>query len=443
MKPQILIGAVTSGSGKTIFAMGLLRLLKKRGMEVQGYKIGPDFVDSLLLSLACGNDTVNLDAWMSSQGHVQYLYNKYGEQADVCIAEGTAGLFDGYRRMQGSSIEAAGLLNLPVVLLVNARLAGYSVAPLIYGFKNFYSGSKIVGVVFNQVASVAHYTFLREACADVGVDCLGYLPIMDNCKLPAKHSAISSVIKNGLDDMVEKIAEQIEKTVEVNRLLNRCNRTFPCQYILPYSSDMEQECFIPGMGRMRIAVARDSAFNFVYRENMARLAGLGKVVYFSPLYGSALPEADLVYLPGGYPELFARQLHRRNKMMEDLKTYVEKGGKVLAEGGGMVYLGRTLKSREMGTAYPMCNVLPIDFILPSFSKLNAGYRMLDSSDQNLKGYEFRYTSVCKDDCTNLLFDPVKNMKGTECLMSLYRYKNVVASHTHWYWGDKNILGLWK
>jgi cobyrinic acid a,c-diamide synthase len=443
MKPQILIGAVTSGSGKTIFAMGLLRLLKKRGMEVQGYKIGPDFVDSLLLSLACGNDTVNLDAWMSSQGHVQYLYNKYGEQADVCIAEGTAGLFDGYRRMQGSSIEAAGLLNLPVVLLVNARLAGYSVAPLIYGFKNFYSGAKIVGVVFNQVASVAHYTFLREACADVGVDCLGYLPIMDNCKLPAKHSAISSVIKNGLDDMVEKIAEQIEKTVEVNRLLNRCNRTFPCQYILPYSSDMEQECFIPGMGRMRIAVARDSAFNFVYRENMARLVGLGKVVYFSPLYGSALPEADLVYLPGGYPELFARQLHRRNKMMEDLKTYVEKGGKVLAEGGGMVYLGRTLKSREMGTAYPMCNVLPIDFILPSFSKLNAGYRMLDSSDQNLKGYEFRYTSVCKDDCTNLLFDPVKNMKGTECLMSLYRYKNVVASHTHWYWGDKNILGLWK
>ena len=109
----------------------------------------------------------------------------------------------------------------------------------------------------------------------------------------------------------------------------------------------------------------------------------------------------------------------------------------------MVYLGRTLKSRETGTAYPMCNVLPIDFMMPSSSKLNAGYRMMNSLELNWKGYEFRYTSMCQDDCVNLLADSITNMKGTECLMSLYRYKNVVASHTHWYWGDKNILNLWK
>ncbi len=124
MKPQILISAATAGSGKTLFAMGLLRALKNRGLKVQPYKCGPDFIDSQYLSIAADNESVNLDAWMSSNTHVQYLYNKYGEHADICITEGAGGLFDGYRRMQGSTAETAGLLNLPVVLMVNARIAG-------------------------------------------------------------------------------------------------------------------------------------------------------------------------------------------------------------------------------------------------------------------------------------------------------------------------------
>lgn len=441
MKPQIMIGSVAAGSGKTLFAMGLLRALTKRGFEVQPFKSGPDFIDSQLLSIASGNEAVNLDVWMSSQGHVQYLYNKYGEQADMCIVEGVSGLFDGYRRMQGSSAEMAGLLNLPVVLLINARAAGYSVAPLIYGFKHFYAGVKMAGVVFNQVSSVAHYSHLREACADVGVDCLGYLPVMEECKLPSKHSAISAAIRNVLDMMAEQIAGQLEKTVEINRLVSRCNRNFPCQYILPYSSDMEPEPFMSSVSRMKIAVARDSAFNFTYRENIVRLSGFGKITYFSPLYGYELPEADLIYLPGGYPELFARPLHRRRKMMEALKEYAENGGKIWAEDGGMVFLGRTLKSRENGTAYPMSNVLPLDFVMASGARPNAGYRMLNAPELNLKGYEFRYSAICQDDWAETPSPFITNMKGNEC-WPLYRYKNVIASYTHWYWGDKNILKLW-
>ena len=130
MKPQLLISAITAGNGKTLFSMGLLRALKKRGLKVQPYKCGPDFIDSQLLTIAADRESVNLDTWMASHTHVQHLYNKYGEQADVCITEGVGGLFDGYRRMQGSSAEMAGLLNLPVILLVNARNAGYSVAPI-------------------------------------------------------------------------------------------------------------------------------------------------------------------------------------------------------------------------------------------------------------------------------------------------------------------------
>ena len=158
---------------------------------------------------------------MSSHSHVQFLYNKYGEQADVCVTEGVGGLFDGYRRMQGSSAEMAQLLNLPIVLLVNARGVGYSVAPLIYGFKHFYVGVQIIGIVFNQVSSPAHYTYLKEACMDAGVDCLGYLPYMDSYKLPAKHTGFSSQYKQSLDELAEQLAQQIEKTVDVNRMLNR------------------------------------------------------------------------------------------------------------------------------------------------------------------------------------------------------------------------------
>lgn len=443
MKPQMLISAATAGSGKTLFAMGLLRALKKRGLKVQPYKCGPDFIDAQQLSISADTESVNLDAWMASQTHVQHLYNIYGEQADVCITEGVGGLFDGYRRMQGSSAEMAGLLNLPIILLINARVAGYSVAPLIYGFKNFYAGIKIIGVIFNQVSSPAHYAHLREACSDANVDCLGYLPIMEGIKLPSKHSVISLTNRRSLDEQANLVASQIEKSVDIYRLLNRCNRSFPCPYSLPYSSDTELDSFTLPMKKMKIAIARDSAFNFTYRENISRLSQIGEITYFSPLYSNELPKSDLIYLPGGYPELFARQLHRRKKMLESIKEYAEKGGKILAECGGMVFLGRTLKSKENGTAYPMSNILPIDFIMPTTIHLHSGYRKILYHDTEFKGYEFRYSMPLQENSLDgLHITPITNLKGNENMMSLYRYKNVIASYTHWYWGDQDILKLW-
>ena len=444
MKPQIFISAATSGSGKTLFAMGLIRSLMKRGLKIQPYKCGPDFLDSQYLSIAADRDTVNLDAWMATHSHVQHIYNKYGEQADICVSEGVGALFDGYRRMQGSSAEMSGILSLPVVLLINARITGYSVAPLIYGFKNFYSGIRIVGVIFNQVSSQAHYNHLREACTDAGVDCLGYIPYIDSLKLPSKHSAISLATRRTLSEQADLMAEILEQHVDINRLLSRCNRNFPCPYTLPYCSDIESETDVLPMRKIKIAIARDPAFSFTYRENISRLAKRGNITYFSPLYGYELPEADLIYLPGGYPELFARQLHRRRKMMEALKEYAENGGKILAEGGGMVFLGRTLKSKENGTAYPMSNILPIDFVMPITPHLSSGYRKTTIQEQEWKGYEFHYSSILQDDTpSQWISHSISNQKGNETIMPLYRYKNVVASYTHWYWGDKDIFKIWQ
>jgi len=443
MKTQIFVSSVTANSGKTLFAMGISRALRKLGMKVQTFKCGPDFIDSQLLSVFSDYETVNLDLWMATPTRLQHLYNRYGDQADVCITEGVGGLFDGYKRMQGSSAEITSYLNLPVVLMINARVAGYSVAPIIYGFKNFYAGIQIAGVVFNQVSSVNHYMHLREACSDVNVDCFGYIPVLDNFKMPSKHSVISLAAKRLLEGQFEDIADLLLKTINVERLISKCNRTFPCQYTLPYYSDMDLDSFVSRGSRMKIAIARDSAFNFTYRENIDRLKDLGNVVFFSPLFSNGLPEADLIYLPGGYVELFARQLYRRRNMMDSLKDYAEAGGKILAEGGGVLLLGRTLQSRENGTAYPMSNILPIDFTVPTMLKPNLGYRKLSFPDKELKGYEFRYSAVQKDDVDNVGLNFITNIKGTEKKFPLYRYKNVIASYVHWYWGDNNILSLWK
>ena len=440
MKPQFLISAIGPGSGKTIFAMGLISVLRRRGMKLQPYKCGPEITDAQLLTLSADNETINLDAWLTTSTHIQHTYNKYGEKADACIIDGNGALFDGYKRMQGSSAEIAQLLNVPVVLLINARIAGYSIASIIYGFKHFHPQVKIVGAIFNQITSSAHYTYLKEACLDAGVDCLGYLPFNAEYKLPSKHSSITLTTKRTLDTQINLVADDIEKYVNINRLLMSCNRNFPCQYSLPYSSDIETEIAIPTSKRIKIAIARDPAFNFIYKENIARLSLHGTISYFSPVYGSELPEADLIYLPGGYPELFARQLHRRRKIMEALKEYAEKGGKIFAECGGMVFLGRSLTAKEGGTAYQMCDILPLDFT--TNSKLNSGYRKLTYNGMELKGYEFHYSTAATTD-NSLIPTQATNLKGINVDLPLYRYKNVIASYGHWYWGDKDLLDLWK
>ena len=387
MKPQLLIGAATSGSGKTTFTMGLLRALHKRGLRVQPFKCGPDYIDTQFHTLAADHESVNLDTWMASNTHVQHLYNKYGDGADVCVTEGVMGLFDGYQRMQGSSAEIARLLNIPVVLIVSARSTAYSVAPLIYGFKHFNPAVKIAGIVFNQVSSPSHFAYLREACVDAGVECLGYLPMTEGLKIPSRHLGLTLTAKRSMNTLIEQAAELVEKYVDLDKLLSICHRNFPCRYTLPYSSETGVESFTPSAKKMKIAIARDPAFNFIYRENIDRLSALGSITYFSPVYGSDLPDADLVYLPGGYPELFARQLHRRKKLMEALRTYAEEGGKILAECGGMMFLTRSLTARQGGTAYAMTGILPLDCTMVG-ARLHLGYRRIEYKGMELRGHEF-------------------------------------------------------
>ena len=217
---SFLIGAATSNSGKTTFTMGLLRALKDRGLNVQPFKCGPDYIDTMFHRIASGNESVNIDTFMASSEHVKSVFKEYAKGANMAVVEGVMGLFDGYDAWHGSSAEIAVLLNLPVILIVNAKSTAYSVAPLIYGFKNFNKSVCIAGVVFNNVASEKHFAFLSSACKDAGVECLGYLPRNPELAVPGRHLGLTISEEENMNRIINIAAREIEKHIDIDRILS-------------------------------------------------------------------------------------------------------------------------------------------------------------------------------------------------------------------------------
>lgn len=434
MKPQLLIGATNSGCGKTTFTAGLLRAIKKRGLNVQPFKCGPDYIDPHYHKLAAGCESVNLDSWLSSPAHVQYLYDRYAAAAEVCVTEGVMGLFDGYAKMRGSSAEIARLLDIPVVLIVNARSVAYSVAPVIYGFKHFNPDIRIAGVVFNRTASATHASYLKEACADVGVECFGCLPKINDLEIPSRHLGLTTDASFQFEQLIEKTAEALATNVDIDRLLEACR-----QAVLP-GVTITPPARLPDRG-WSIAVARDEAFTFTYKENIARLEQMGEVTYFSPIKDPTLPPADLVYLPGGYPEFYLNELSANRSMLEDIRSYVENGGKLLAECGGMMYLCRSVTGMD-GVSYPLAGVLPQEATM-SGMRLRLGYRRFALNGTEWKGHEFHYSSIVGGDATPLSVAQQYNVRDERVDTPVYRYKNVIAGYTHLYWGENDVMNLWE
>ncbi len=216
MKSKFLIAAPTSGSGKTTIARGLMALFVSKGWRVQPFKCGPDYIDTKFHEAVCHRPSVNLDTFMASQGHVRALFDKYGADADVCVVEGMMGLFDGYDRDKGSSAEIARTLGIPVVLVVDAKSAAYSMAPMLQGFVNFRDDVRICGVIFNKVGSERHFAILQQVCDDLHIECFGYVP---------KRSALGQEERYlGLDFSKRaetgELVDLLEKHVRWEKLLN-------------------------------------------------------------------------------------------------------------------------------------------------------------------------------------------------------------------------------
>ena len=438
LQSHFLIGAATSGSGKTTLTLGLLRALDRRGQCVQSFKCGPDYIDTWYHQQTTGKPSINLDGFMMSDDHIRDLYTRYASRSEIAVTEGVMGLFDGYAGMRGSSAEVAELLQIPVLLVVNARSTAYSVAPLLYGFKHFHPQLNIVGAVFNFVSSENHYAFLKQACVDVGIEPLGYLSKADDISILSRHLGLSMDVDADFIRFADRIADLVEQSVDINRLLELTSTVLP---VVPQEESNPK-------ARMRIAIAHDEAFNFFYAENIALLERIGDVTFFSPLHDALLPESDFVYLPGGYPELYAKKLAENISMRISVREYVERGGHVLAECGGMMYLCRSLMDKE-GITYPMVGVLPQEATMENM-KLHLGYRLLCVDNYQLRGHEFHYSSVKNADASLNTCAESWNARGTKVDVPLYRYRNLLAGYTHLYWADPAsnawfldfLLGKW-
>lgn len=426
-KSQFLIGATSSGCGKTTLTIGLLRAIRKRGLQVQPFKCGPDYLDPKHHAIAAGRNAINLDSFLASAGHIKSLYSYYGQQADVCVTEGVMGLFDGYKDMQGSSAEIAGILDQPVILIINARSSAYSVAPILYGFKHFQPHIRIVGAIFNFVSSPTHYDYLRQACQDTGVEALGYLRKCQSIEIPSRHLGLSIDTEFCLDEFAEQVATEVEKTIDIQRLLEVTSQPFP------QPAEESTEAISPASG-LRISIAQDEAFNFIYAENIRSLKKLGQVTFFSPLQDTQLPPSDFVYLPGGYPEFYLQRLSANQEMRQSLLAYCQSGGHLLAECGGMMYLGEFIADAE-GKKYPMCQYLPQAATMENM-KLKLGYRKVICNGQEWRGHEFHYSRIVAGSVPSLPRTQVYNAQGTKVDTPIYSLNRTIASYIHFYWGEK-------
>lgn len=443
-----MISAASSGCGKTTFTMGLLRALRNRGLKVQPYKCGPDYIDTKWHTLAAGRESVNLDTWMGGKEHVRHIFNKYSHEAEVCVAEGAMGMFDGYDKAAGSCAEVACLTASKTVLVINARATAYSVSPMIYGFKHFgqQHGTEIAGVVFNQVASENHFAYLKEACKDAGVECFGYLKKEKDISLPSRHLGLTIDERFRIDAFIEKVAGLVEATVDIDRIVASTAVSPECSDAeddtSPIRRDMLRFPFFPELRPVRTAIAQDEAFNFTYRANIDYLKAMSKeVVFFSPCKDQHLPPGtDFLYLPGGYPEFFLEELESNKSMRQSVHEYIERGGYAYAECGGMLYLCQHIVGLD-NCCHEMTGTLRVSGTFEGM-KLHLGYRELkmqshapDGIPNIMRGHEFHYSDINTSDNPELYEGIQYSAKGEATRTRLFRHKNLIAGYTHFYWAN--------
>jgi cobyrinic acid a,c-diamide synthase len=410
MKTAFLIAAPTSGSGKTTIARGLMALFTKQGYKVQPFKCGPDYIDTKFHEAVCGRPSINLDTFMASSAHVQELFAHYGEDADVCIVEGMMGLFDGYDRERGSAYEIARVLDIPVVLVVDAKSAAYSMAALLSGFIHFRKDIRIAGVIFNKVGSEKHFSMLQQVCEDLSIECFGYLGKNPSLEQGSRYL--------GLD-----FSQQPENKVLMNLLEEHVRWQELSKLFIP-----KVGTFHSHGGNHSVLLARNAeSFSFFYQENIDRF---GNVSYFDPEKDvPSLEGIDLLYLPGGYPEKHLEALVNNSSARKAIKDYAERGGQIIAECGGMMYLCDCIVTDD--GEYPMCGVLPYSITARKADrKLSLGYRRFELDGKEFRGHEFHYTQFMGETPKSIV--QVFNAKGEPVPTPVFRYKKVVASYTHLY-----------
>ncbi|MEL7047383.1 MAG: cobyrinate a,c-diamide synthase [Pseudomonadota bacterium] len=417
----LVIAAPSSNSGKTTITLGLCRALKKSGIVVQPYKCGPDYIDPAHHSVAAGRTSYNLDNWAMSPELLTDLVAR-GHDADVCLAEGVMGLFDGSgsdgRSGTGSTADLAAFFGWPVVLVVDVSGQTETAAAVALGCARYRDDVTIAGVILNQVAGERHERLVRTGFERVGLPVLGSIPRGADLKLPERHlglvQAVELAASEGDRDYIDAIADTITQHVDLDALMRLAGDGGGRQGAEETSTSLPFGMVPPGQ---RIAIAKDDAFSFMYPHIISMWRAMGaQVSFFSPLADERpASDADAVWLPGGYPELFAGRLAAASHFQTGLRDMAARSLPIHGECGGYMVLGRALEDGD-GTVHHMVGLLDLE---TSYQKrrLHLGYRIakltvdsaLGARGQTIIGHEFHYASTVTSDGDALV--DCKNARG--------------------------------
>jgi cobyrinic acid a,c-diamide synthase len=429
---------VQSGVGKTALTLSIVAGLTRRGLKVQTFKVGPDFLDPTHLAMASGRPCYNLDGWMCGRAHVERLFARVTRDADLAVIEGVMGLFDGVEpsSTEGSSAEITAWLQAPVLLVVNAHGMAHSLAALVAGYAGFEKAVRVEGVIANFCGSVHHQALLAESLAAAGLPPLvGAIPRGGLPEMRSRHLGLVTAdpSENLTPAILDALAGAAERFLSLDQVL-RLARQAPSLSLPLLEEDRVPE-------RVRLGVAHDQAFHFYYQDLFDELGRRGcAVVRFSPLRDARLPQGiDGLYLGGGYPEEFAVALSANGSMLESIRRFAASGRPVYAECGGLIYLSQAITTKE-GRRYPLLGLLPAEARMLDRRKF-LGYVEVTLTEDSLwgragdrlRGHEFHYSELLSDPAGQGGWTPAyrlqRRRQGSEAEEG-FQQGGILASYVH-------------
>ncbi len=441
MTKALVIAGTHSGSGKTTITLGLMAALKKLGHSVMPFKCGPDFIDPSLHTLVTGKTSRNLDLWMAGTDFSRNCFKLHSADADISVIEGVMGMFDGG---DSSSAALAEKLGIPVVLVLDARSAAESAAAVLKGFETLLPKVAPKGVIINMIGSERHFELVKGAISKhCQAEILGYIPRTLEFKLPSRHLGLHMGEERPISKKsINILAETIISHINIDRMLEIAGSETR-QSPAPLNNPQNQT--------VRLGVARDKAFCFYYQDNLDIFNQAGATIcYFSPLTDKHLPEKlDGIYLGGGYPELYAKQLSRNTTMLEDIRNWAEDNRPLYAECGGFMYLTQGINDLDR-RYHPLAGVFPTKAAMQT-RRASLGYRELNTNKVSffgpcgttLRGHEFHYSRIEPMDSS---IERIYDVNGSTA--EGYRYKSSVGGYMHLHFGynpeaAQNFIGFCK
>ena len=427
-RPRVVIAGTNSGVGKTTIVTGLLAYFHSKGYQVQPFKVGPDYIDPGFHAKAAGRDSYNLDTWMTPADRLVPTFSSLSDGADISIIEGVMGLYDGGANGVSSTADIAKKLKAPVILVLDCKSVGYSIAATALGFREYDKDVHIAGVILNRLGSDRHEAMVREVMEKIHMPVIGAFHRDDDLKTPERHLGLTPVTEIETQQLISHMGEAAGKWVDTEALLTIAQNA--------PALDVPEETNLGEKQNVCIGVARDEAFSFYYPASLEALERRGAtLVDFSPLKDQEIPDVDGLIFGGGFPEMFLHELENNTSMKASIQKAAADGMPIYAECGGLMYLCEKIQGFDEET-YDMVGLVPGTCVMQK--KLQrvgyvTGTALRDSiiakQGDTLKGHEFHFSTLeCGDD-----FPWAYTLQGTRQKtghIEGYAKDNVLASYLH-------------